>query len=214
MRTRALALVLLLATGCATREAAAPEPAPAESVPAPVAPPADPEREARIQQAAALKYQAHTLATQQRPGQAIALLQRSILLNGDDPETHAVLGSLLLQLSRFPLAALSFERARELSPDDPRIDAGLGTAYHRMGRYAEAKAPLLRASQAFPTDYPLLLQLGRVSFATNDFALCAESFRKFTDAMEERDPKLLPEMYKQDYQRALAFAELCEQKAR
>lgn len=178
------------------------------------APPADPAREARVQEAAALEYQAHILATQQRPGQAIALLQRSILLNGDDPESHAVLRSLLLQLGRLQLAALSFERARELSPDDPRVDAGLGTAYHRMGRYAEAKAPLLRASQAFPTDYPILLQLGRVGFATNDFPLCAESFRKFTDAMEERDPKLLPEHYKEDYQRALAFAEQCEEKAR
>jgi Flp pilus assembly protein TadD len=205
MRAHALALALLLAAGCATREASAPEPAPLSTEAA---------REARIQQAAALKLEGHALATQKRPEQAIAVLQRSIALNPGDPETHGVLGTVLLEAGRFALAARSFERAHALTPDDPRVDAGLGTAYHKMGRYQAAKAPLLRASRAFPDDYPILLQLGRVGFATKDFRLCAESFRRFTRSVEQRDPALVPKPLAEDYQRALAFVELCEGKAR
>ena len=204
MRARVLVLALLIAAGCATREASAPE---ASSSP-------ETERAARIEQAAVLKYQGHALASQRRYGQAIPLLQRSVALNPDDAETHGVLGTVLLDAGRFPLAALSFERAHELTPDDPRVDAGLGTAYHKMGRYQDAKAPLLRASRARPDDYPILLQLGRVGFATRDYQLCAESFRTFTRSVEKRDPALVPELIKQDYQRALSFAELCESKTR
>jgi Flp pilus assembly protein TadD len=205
MRAHALLLVLLLAAGCATPEEPAPAPTPA--------PAADTERETRIQQAAALKLQGRTLAIQKRRGQAIALLQRSAALNPADPETHSLLGTVLLEAGRFPLAALSFERAHTLEPDDPRVDAGLGTAYSMMGRYEEAKAPLLRASRAFPENYALLLHLGRAANVTKDFRLCAESFRTFTRAIEKRDPALVPEDIKHDYQKALTFAELCEQQA-
>jgi Flp pilus assembly protein TadD len=207
----ALVLLLLLAAGCATHEAAAPEPAPPEAA---AEVPTDPARAARAQESAQLVGQAQLLAAQGKPFRAIAVLEQASLLDSENPEPHLALGALYLETRRPKLAAESFEQVVELRPDDARAYAGLGTAYHRMGRAEEAKAPLQRATEAFPNDYSLWLQLGRVSFATEDYALCAHSFRTFTNAVEKRDASLLPEMWKQDYQRALSFAELCESKAR
>jgi Flp pilus assembly protein TadD len=212
MRTRMTSLVLLLAVGCATPGAAPPDPA-AEAV-TPAAVPPDPAREARIQEVAQLKTQATALTAQSQPAKAITLLERAVRIDSDDPEAHGMLGSLLLQTGRYPLAALSFERVLELTPEDPRVYVGLGTAYEKMGRFKEAKAPLIKALEYYPNDSSLMAQLGHTAYATKDYELCARTMRSFLSALSKSDPAQRPETYKKDYQQALSFTELCESKAK
>ena len=216
MRTR-MTLVLLLAVGCATPEAVPPDPAAEPGAPEAVAPAAvrpDPAHEARIQEVAQLKAQATTLTAQGQTGPAITLLERAVRIDSDDPEANGMLGSLLLQTGRYPLAALSFERVLELTPEDPRVYVGLGTAYVKMGRFKEAKAPLIKALEYYPDDANLMAQLGHTAYATKDYELCARTMRRFLSALSRSDPAQRPETYQKDYQQALTFTEQCESKAR
>ncbi|MEO7144696.1 MAG: tetratricopeptide repeat protein [Bryobacteraceae bacterium] len=76
----------------------------------------------------------------ENPGQAEALLRRSIALNDRFPDSHFDLGVLLERQQRFAEAAREIERAIVLNPRDPAPHYRLSRLYERLGNTAAAAA--------------------------------------------------------------------------
>jgi Flp pilus assembly protein TadD len=78
---------------------------------------------------------------------AIALLDKADRLNGSLPETHFLLGNLLLTKGELAQALPHLERAVQLDPQASRYRFALGRAYLRAGRTVDGA----REVQAFRT---------------------------------------------------------------
>jgi tetratricopeptide (TPR) repeat protein len=72
------------------------------------------------------------------PDRALALLERSIALDGANPAAHFELGNLLDRLNRYADAAREFARAAELNPNDAATHYRLARDYDRLGRAEDA----------------------------------------------------------------------------
>jgi len=75
------------------------------------------------------------------------LARRSVDLESKNPETHHVLGRVLLASNRTEESAKELETAKRLAPDGATIRSHLAMAYFRLGRKTEAQAEMAAFSE-------------------------------------------------------------------
>src|SRR5579862_890545 len=73
---------------------------------------------------------------------------------------HNNLGTVYLQLHRYPEACREFEAGVKLNPNSADVQRNLGTCLFLTGAYAKAVAPLARAKTLEPGDLRTRYQLG------------------------------------------------------
>lgn len=112
-----------------------------------------------------------------RPLKAIALLERSINLNPQDPMAYFVLGSVLIgQDNENSIKIL--KRALELNPELKKAKHNLATVYILTGKFKEAERLLAELVSANPTDVFAITNLGVARFSLGNLSLAEENFNK------------------------------------
>jgi tetratricopeptide (TPR) repeat protein len=118
------------------------------------------------------------------PG-AIDAFSRAIRADPNDPATHKLLASALMQQDRADEAMAEFVAAVLISPEDAAAHAGIGQIHLHAGRDAEAVDALRRATDLAPangeTRYALasaLQRLGRTEEAALHFARVEQAQRQ------------------------------------
>ena len=73
--------------------------------------------------------------------------KQAVELEPKNPETHHVLGRILLATDHVPESVKELETAKQLAPDAATIRSHLAMAYFRLGRKDEAKAEMAAFSE-------------------------------------------------------------------
>lgn len=102
--------------------------------------------------------QAKLALLEDRPADAVPLLEAASQLRPDDPEAVEFLGNALRRLGRSDEAIAFFSRAAQLNPASPWPLVQLGQVHLQLGNIEEAVAAL-RQALARRTDLPLAFEL-------------------------------------------------------
>jgi len=89
------------------------------------------------------------------------LLERTIVLDPNDPRNYEKLAALHYQHRRFQAALTLFERARRLDPNNPLFYLNIGTLHNYMKRPDQAEATLKEAIDRFPEHALVYAELAR-----------------------------------------------------
>jgi predicted TPR repeat methyltransferase len=87
---------------------------------------------------------------QERGDEAVALIERSLELEPDQPGWHSNLGIVLQDRLRLDEATAAYERAVELDPDHANAHNNLGVVLRAQGRIADAEAAYRTAIRIDP----------------------------------------------------------------
>jgi Tfp pilus assembly protein PilF len=104
-----------------------------------------------------------------KPEEAIKLLQESIQAHPAFYAAHIMIGEQYGKLQRYDEAVAAYQKAIELKSDAPDGHVGLGVTFVKQKRYAEAIVPLRRGielNKQSPTPY---LFLGLAEMFTGDY---------------------------------------------
>ena len=117
--------------------------------------------------------------------QATVYATRGVSLNGDDAESHTILGMLQNASGRHADAMRSFQRALVLRPDKADAIVGLGDAFNGLGRAADAEKSYRKAIALRPdlsggaTKYAMFL------YGQGRYDEAAAQFRRVTELMPD-----------------------------
>ncbi len=95
-----------------------------------------------------------------------------------DPEVHAALGALYVDLADWPNAVDHYQKALALRPDYWGSHARLGFAYLKMGRVDDAVAAYMHATVLQPDNAQALQMLGTAYVAQGDLPRARDSYSK------------------------------------
>ncbi|WP_295617298.1 serine protease [Chamaesiphon sp. GL140_3_metabinner_50] len=76
--------------------------------------------------------------------QALAIYNRAIVSDAENPRNYINRGSLLAKLDRYPAALLDYNRAIEIAPDDATYYGSRSSIYEKLNRKPESVADLSR----------------------------------------------------------------------
>lgn len=105
---------------------------------------------------------------------AVALLQRSVASNPDDPVAYNDLGTAQRGLNCREQALESYARALALKPDYAKVYSDRGAVLHELLRLDEARASLEQALALAPGDVEALLRSCRVLAESGQLAMALE----------------------------------------
>ncbi|VFR55885.1 TPR domain protein, putative component of TonB system [plant metagenome] len=117
--------------------------------------------------------------------QGRANLQRSLALDDQDADTHAMLGLLEQHQGDDELARNHFSRALKLSPNSTEANLGMSDVHAKAGGYDQAMACLDRLSPEAADGLPALTRRGPLLFSKHRYDEAEQLFRKLT----ERQPR-------------------------
>jgi tetratricopeptide (TPR) repeat protein len=123
---------------------------------------------------------------QQKIGEAIRSLARSLELNSRDPEAHKILGRCLMFIGRFDAAQLEFEQAARLNPRSAEIRYNLGKLFSIQDNWPRAKSEFeyaLRLNRDYMEAYD---GLGFALEALGENESAIASYRKAIELNEAR----------------------------
>ena len=86
------------------------------------------------------------------PAGALALVEKALTANPDNPAAHRLLGAVALDLDLPETAVFAFEDLCRLKPDEAVAFVALGKALSRAGRHADAVRAAERALRIAPAD--------------------------------------------------------------
>jgi tetratricopeptide (TPR) repeat protein len=92
----------------------------------------------------------YSLFSQQKLGESIKALSRSLSLNVANAEAHKVLGRTLMMIGRFEVAQVEFEQGEKYDPKSAEIPFNLGRLYSIQDQYLPAKAAFERSLRNNP----------------------------------------------------------------
>lgn len=98
------------------------------------------ELEVSPQHVAALLELARMDMDEDRLGEAVEFAKRAVELDPKNPDSHHVLGRVLLATNQLQESAKELEIAKQLAPDGATIRSHLAMVYYRLGRKDAAKA--------------------------------------------------------------------------
>ncbi|VFR22623.1 TPR domain protein, putative component of TonB system [plant metagenome] len=113
--------------------------------------------------------------------QGRANLQRSLALDDQDADTHAMLGLLEQQQGDDELARNHFSRALKLSPNSTEANLGMSDVHAKAGGYDQAMACLDRLSPQAADGLPALTRRGPLLFSKHRYGDAEALFRKLTE---------------------------------
>lgn len=167
---RALAALLALALGCASKPSDAP----------------------------ALTARARADFEAGRTEQALETMRAVVKLAPDDAQAHYLLGAMALRTDRISEAEPALARAVELAPRDARLLAAHGIALRAQKRWAAAESAFVRSLLLEPGEPSTLAALGELYRLSGDPEKCAVRYGQFVWRLEQRDPAALSEAERRD----------------
>jgi Flp pilus assembly protein TadD len=117
------------------------------------------------------------MASQQKYGDAMEHLRKSLAINPDNAQARANLGQLLAMQGSFGDAEAQFAAARKLKPDDAEIGRSYAGALAENGRKDEAARELRRLLE-HRADAETRLQLAGLLFETGQFGEAIPQYRE------------------------------------
>jgi tetratricopeptide (TPR) repeat protein len=105
---------------------------------------------------------ARLLHSEERPQEAIAIIQRGLAMDPDDGDLYNVLGICFLGLRRYDEAIAAHRRFVELAPKESNSHDSLGMSFQQSGRYESAIAEYDAALSIDPEFEPSIIHLGDV----------------------------------------------------
>jgi predicted TPR repeat methyltransferase len=93
-------------------------------------------------------------------GEALALIERSLMLEPDRADWHSNLGNILKGLGRLDEAAAAYERAIALEPDHANAQSNLGVLLRALGKPEDAEAAYRTAIRLDPNHIDAHTNLG------------------------------------------------------
>ena len=115
----------------------------------------------RIPSAEELRYVAEDYALLDDYADAERWMQRSLQMDGRDPDTWYGLGRIQYTLQKYPLAVECFKKALTLAPNSVKVEDNLGLSYEGLNREEDAVAAYRRAldwqkDSDHPSEQPML----------------------------------------------------------
>jgi predicted Zn-dependent protease len=129
------------------------------------------------------QVQAILRALQEPRARVVADYQQQVTENPDNPQTLALLGTVLLRYNDWERARQALEQA---SVKGIRLDRDLALAYLRLGQRDHARQALARQSEVDPGDADAHSQLGKLFLQEGDLVRAEQECRTALDL----DPRL------------------------
>ena len=128
----------------------------------------------------------YVLFAQQKIGESIGALAKSLRLNIENAEAHKILGRTLMIIGRYDHARVEFEQAARLSPDSAEIRYNLGKLYSAQDNFPAAQREFEYALSLEPTYMEAYNALGFALESMNQDVGALENYRKAIALNEER----------------------------
>jgi len=128
----------------------------------------------------------YTLFGQQRIGDSITALSKSLRLNLKNADAHRLLGRNLMLIGRFDVAQTELEQAVKLSPQRAEIRYDLGKIHSAQDNYPPAKRELEEAIRFDPLYMEAYDALGFVMESMGDDSAALSHYRKSAELSETR----------------------------
>ncbi|PYV33924.1 MAG: hypothetical protein DMG09_21715, partial [Acidobacteria bacterium] len=128
----------------------------------------------------------YCLFGQQKVGESIKALARSLQLDVNNAEAHKVLGRNLIIIGRFDAARIEFEQAARLNPESPEIHYNLGKLFSIQDDYPPAKRELEEAIRLDPSYIEAYDALGFALEALGDDAGAVANYERAIRLNESR----------------------------
>ena len=128
----------------------------------------------------------YVLFAQQKIGESIAALAKSLRLNIENAEAHKILGRTLMIIGRYDRAQIEFEQAARLKPESAEIRYNLGKLYSAQDNFPSARREFDHALRLDPTYMEAYNALGFALESMNDNSAAVENYRKAIALNEER----------------------------
>lgn len=113
-----------------------------------------------------------------KSSEALASMQRAVMLLPEDSEVHKNLGIILQALGRAEESVTSLTRSLLINPDNADAHCNLGVAFQSLGRPAEAEGCYRRAIELKPTFAEAHNNLGTILHARGQLDDAERSYRR------------------------------------
>jgi tetratricopeptide (TPR) repeat protein len=120
----------------------------------------------------------YALGAQQKLGQSIEALAKSLELDIRNPEAHKMLGRALMVIGKFDAAQVEFEQALRYKPDSAEIYYNLGKLHSIQDNWEPARKALEAAVRLDPSYVQAVDALGFALEALGDDAGALEHYKK------------------------------------
>ncbi len=128
----------------------------------------------------------YSLFAQQKIGESIQALAKSLSLNVADAEAHKVLGRDLMIVGRFDAAQREFELGEKYDPRSAEMPFNLGRLFSIQDQWIDARAAFERALKIDPSYIEAYDGLGFAMEALGDDAAAIANYQKAVELNEQR----------------------------
>src|SRR4029453_14024753 len=133
----------------------------------------------------------YSLFAQQKLGEAIQALARSLQLDIKNAEAHKILGRSLMIIGRFDAAQLEFEEGIRLKPDSSELHYNLGKLFSVQDNWEPAGKALEAAVRLDPKYLEALDALGFALEALGDDAGAVARYEQAIALNQERQGRFI-----------------------
>lgn len=134
---------------------------------------------------------ARLLFGEERPQEAIAVVQRGLAVDPDDEDLYNVLGVCYLGLKRYDDAIAAHEQYVQLAPKDPNAHDSLGMSFQQSGRYDEALAEYQAALRLDPGFEPAIVHLADTYAQQGRYRDAIRQYRRYIDTAQFDEARAL-----------------------
>jgi|SRR5579859_8164141 len=154
------------------------------------------ETAARGETAAGLYLDARILFEEQRYGEALQAVQRSLTMAPAAPELYKLAALSAIRLDRLDIAEPALKTAAQLAPDDYLVHFHLGALYYTKSLFLAARPELERAAQLNSRYMPALLFLGLTLEEVGDEKSTVATYQRAIEvAALQRSAREMPYIY-------------------
>jgi tetratricopeptide (TPR) repeat protein len=132
----------------------------------------------------------YSLGAQQKVGESMKALARSLELDVKNAEAHKMMGRTLIVIGRFDMAQLEFEEAIRLKPDSAELHYNLGKLFSMQDNWEPARKAFEEAVQLDPSNVQAVDGLGFALEALGDDDGAVARYQKAVALNREQQGRL------------------------
>lgn len=123
----------------------------------------------------------YALFAQQKLGEAVQALTKSLRLNLENAEAHKILGRILMIIGRYDRALIEFQQAKRYKPGSAEIRYNLGKVYSAQDDFPAARQAF---DEALQLDAEYMEAYNALGFALESMSRDAEAVENYLKAIE------------------------------
>lgn len=132
---------------------------------------------------------ARLLLREERPQEAIKVIQEGLLRDPDAEDLYNVLGICFLGLKSYDDALAAHERYVELAPKEPNAHDSLGMSYQQSGWYAKAMTEYRVALTLNPRFEPAIIHLADVYAQQGRYREAIRQYQRYIDVAQASEAR-------------------------